>query len=315
MKESKRILMVILIAVFPLMVFTQEDDPGIISIYEGSRVIYDDQIGFEEFPQLVSDDSVITLEGIIRRQWCQAPDDRSPLEVIKNYEAAIKSMGGELLFITRDPQSIEIDNEKIAKYFNLHRKNRGLATNVVSYNKFPTGMSEFLTARITAPDKEYYLTIASGRGHSAARQADRTYFEIVTLEVESMELGMVTMDALREGIAAYGKTPVYNIHFETGSAEVRPESAEALKIISEFMKQNPSERFFVVGHTDNVGDYDMNHDLSYARANAVVGRLIDEYGVDMNQIKPVGVGPASPILSNSTEEGKARNRRVEIVKQ
>lgn len=96
---------------------------------------------------------------------------------------------------------------------------------------------------------------------------------------------------------------------------MRPESAEALKIISEFMNQNPSERFFIVGHTDNVGDYDMNHELSYARVNAVVERLIDEYGVDMNQIKPVGVGPASPIFSNSTEEGKARNRRVEIVKQ
>ncbi len=315
MKESKKILMVILIAVLPLAAFTQENDTGIISIYEGSKVIYDDQIGFEEFPLLVSDDSVMTVEGIIRRQWCQAPDSRSPFEVIRNYEQVIRNMKGELLFVTGDPQSIKIDNEKIAKYFNLHRKNRGLATNVVSYHKFPTGMSEFLTARITSPDEEYYLTIASGRGHSAARQADKTYFEIVTLEVESMELGMVTMDELREGIDAYGKALVYNIHFETGSAEVRPESAEALRIISEFMKQNPSERFFVVGHTDNVGDYDMNHELSYARANAVVERLIDEYGVDNKQIKPVGVGPVSPVFSNSTEEGKARNRRVEIVKQ
>jgi OmpA-OmpF porin, OOP family len=315
MKESKKLLMVILIAVLPLAAFTQENDTGIISIYEGSKVIYDDQIGFEEFPQLVSDDSVKTFEGIIRRQWCQAPDERSPLEVIKNYEQAITRMGGELLFVTREPQSIEIDNKKIEKYFSLHRKDRGLATNVISYHKFPKGMSEFLTARITSADKDYYLTIASGRGHSAARQADRTYFEIVTLEVESMDLGMVTMDALKEGIAAYGKAPVYNIHFETGSSEVRSESSEALKIISEFMKQTPSERFFVVGHTDNVGDYDMNQELSYARANAVVEKLIDEYGVDRKQIKPVGVGPVSPILSNSTEEGKTRNRRVEIVKQ
>jgi len=316
MKESKRLLMVILIAVFPLTGFTQEDDPGIISIYEGSRVIYDDQIGFEELPLLVSYDSVRTFEGIIRRQWCQAPDDRSPLEIIRNYEQAIREMGGELLFITRDPQSVEVDDKKLSEYFKYHRRSRGLSTHVWSFTHFPgETMSEFLSARIVTPDATYYLAIASGKGSWAASQTQRTYFEIVTLEVESMELGMVTMDALREGIAAYGKTPVYNIHFETGSAEVRPESAEALKIISEFMNQNSSERFFVVGHTDNVGDYDMNHELSYARANAVVGRLIDEYGVDRNQIKPVGVGPASPILSNSTEEGKARNRRVEIVKQ
>ncbi|TWI68575.1 outer membrane protein OmpA-like peptidoglycan-associated protein [Desulfobotulus alkaliphilus] len=315
MEKLKKLFFVMFIAVFPLTAFAQDNDTGIISIYEGSRVVYDDQIGFEEFSQLVSEDSVITIEGIIRRQWCQAPDGRSPLEVIKNYEAAIKSMGGELLFITRDPQSIEIDNEKITKYFNMHRKNRGLATNVVSYNQFPAGMSEFLAARITAPGKEYYLTIASGRGHSAARQADRTYFEIVTLEVEAMELGKVTLDSLREGIALYGKVPVYNFHFETGSAEVLSESAEALQIVYEFMAQSPAERYYVVGHTDNVGSYEMNHKLSYARANAVVRRLVDEYGVDINQIKPVGVGPVSPIFSNSSEEGKARNRRVEIVKR
>ncbi len=224
-------------------------------------------------------------------------------------------MGGELLFITRDPQSVEIDDEKLVEYFKSHRRDRGLATHVYSYTAFPAEMNEYLTARITAPDAEYYLNIASGRGHWAARQDNVTYFEIVILEVESMELGKVTMDALRDGIAVYGKVPVYNIHFETGSSEVRPESAEALEVISEFMIQNPSDRFLVVGHTDNVGGYDMNRELSYARANAVAGKLIDEYGVDRIQVKPVGVGPASPVLSNSTEEGKARNRRVEIVEQ
>lgn len=311
MKESKRILMVILIAVFPLTVFAQENDEGIISIYEGSKVIYDYQVGFEEFPLLVSDDSVRTFEGRIRRQWCQAPDDRSPLEIIRNYQQAIREMGGELLFITRDPQSIEVEGKKLSEYFKYHRLDRDY-----SFNYFPEEtMSEFLTARIETPDATYYLAIASGKGSRVPNEDHRTYFEIVTLEVESMEIGMVTMDALREGIAAYGKALVYNIHFETGSVEVRPESAEALKVISEFMKQNPSKRFLVVGHTDNVGDYDMNHELSYARANAAVGKLIDEYGVDRNQVKPAGVGPASPILSNSTEEGKARNRRVEIVEQ
>ena len=59
----------------------------------------------------------------------------------------------------------------------------------------------------------------------------------------------------------------------------------------------------------------MNHELFYARANAVVGKLIDEFGVDRNQVKPVGVGPATPVVSNSTKEAKARNRHVEIVER
>ena len=315
MEFLQRLLPVLLILFLPLSSAAQNEDPGIISIYEGSRVIYDDGIGFEEFPVVVGDEAVRVIDGILRRQWCRAPDERSPLEIIRNYEQAISERGGEILFITREPQSVEIDEEKLPEYFKAHRRDRGLATNVFSYTHFPAEMSEFLTARITAPDAEYYLTIASGRGHWAASQNNVTYFEIVTLEVESMELGKVTMDALRDGIAAYGKAPVYNINFETGSAVVRPESAEALEVISEFMKQNSAKRFLVVGHTDNVGGYDMNQELSYARANAVVGKLIDEYGVDRAQIMPVGVGPASPVLSNSTEEGKARNRRVEIVER
>jgi len=313
MKESKKTLMVIIIAVFSLTVFAKEND--IITLYEGSSLIYDDHVGFEELPFLVSDDSVRIFEGSIRRQWCQAPDGRSPLEVIRNYEHAVKAMGGELLFITSDPQSVEVKGKKLSEIFKLHRRDRGLATNVFSYAHFPGEMSEFLTARIQAPDATYYLTIASGRGHWAARQDNRTFFEIVTMKVESIELDKINLDALRDGIALYGKAPVYNIHFETGSAEVRPESAEALNIISEYMKQNPSKRFLVVGHTDNVGDYDMNLALSYSRANAVVEKLTDEYGIKSSQVKPVGVGPASPVFSNSTEEGMARNRRVEIVEQ
>ena len=219
MKKSKRILMVILIAVFPLTVFAQENDEGIISIYEGSEVIYDYQVGFEEFPLLVSDDSFRTFEGRIRRQWCQAPDDRSPLEIIRNYQQAIREMGGELLFITRDPQSIEVEGKKLSEYFKYHR----LDKNYYTVDLFPEEtMSEFLTARIETPDATYYLAIASGKGHWAERKDHITYFEIVTIEVESMDIGMVTMDALREGIAAYGKALVYNIHFETGSVEVRP---------------------------------------------------------------------------------------------
>jgi OmpA-OmpF porin, OOP family len=75
------------------------------------------------------------------------------------------------------------------------------------------------------------------------------------------------------------------------------------------------ERYLVVCYTDKVGRYDMNLELSEARARAAVEKLVEGYGVDPEQMKPVGVGPASPVLSNSTEEGRARNRRVEIVER
>ena len=135
-----------LILFLPLPSTAQDEDPGIISIYEGSRVIYDDGVSLEEFPVVVSDDAVRVIDGIIRRQWCRAPDERSPLEIIRNCEQAIRERGGEILFITREPQSVEIDEKNLSEYFKSHRRDRGLATNVFSYTHFPAGMSEFLTA-------------------------------------------------------------------------------------------------------------------------------------------------------------------------
>ena len=313
MRVSKKGLLTFLIAFFPMLTFPQERENGVVPLYEGSRLIYDDQIGFEEFPLLISEDSVRITEGVLRRKWVSAPDDRSPLEIIRNYQVAIEELGGELLYVTRDPGSIEVDERKFSELFATHRRGRGLATNVMSYNHMPGGMSEFLTARIEGVDATHYLIVAAGKGHWAAQQAERTYYEIVTIREEGLALDKITMDAIDTGIDRYGRVPVYNILFETGSAEVRPESEEALVVISDFLNQHRFRTFLVVGHTDSVGGYEMNVELSYARANAVVEKLINEYGVERNQIRPVGVGPASPIFSNATDEGKARNRRVEIV--
>jgi outer membrane protein OmpA-like peptidoglycan-associated protein len=70
----------------------------------------------------------------------------------------------------------------------------------------------------------------------------------------------------------------------------------------------------VVGHTDNAGGFDYNRDLSQRRAEAVVTRLIQDQGVDVRRLFPVGVSFAAPIASNQTEEGRAQNRRVELVR-
>jgi len=70
-----------------------------------------------------------------------------------------------------------------------------------------------------------------------------------------------------------------------------------------------------VGHTDNIGTLSSNMDLSQRRAEAVVRALVSSHGVDAKRLHPIGVGPAAPIASNKTEEGRARNRRVELVEQ
>jgi len=103
--------------------------------------------------------------------------------------------------------------------------------------------------------------------------------------------------------------------FDTGEATIKSESEPALKNIAEYLKANPDNKFFIVGHTDNVGDFDNNMSLSENRAKAVMDKMVSGYGVDAGQLKAYGVSSLSPVASNLTEEGRAKNRRVEIVEE
>lgn len=92
-----------------------------------------------------------------------------------------------------------------------------------------------------------------------------------------------------------------------------PEGRYPLEIIADFLSQNSTNQFLVAGNTDNVGSYEMNLELSDARVMALVDKLINEYGIDAEQVMATGVDPAAPLSSNSAEVGRARKRRVKIV--
>ena len=122
-------------------------------------------------------------------------------------------------------------------------------------------------------------------------------------------------DAFSNDIRATGHAAVYGIYFDTGKWAIKPESDGALSEIAKLLKRDAGLQLNVVGHTDNVGGIESNMKLSQARAEAVVQALSGKYGVAASRLRPYGVGPLSPVASNDTEEGKGKNRRVELVKQ
>lgn len=284
----------------------------IVPLYSGSEIWNDHKIGFEEMSVIINDSTVRNVEGYIRRVFSVAPAGRSALEVVRNYENAFKESGWSILFKTRKPQAIVINGKKISDIFTKHRRELGISS---SQSKLPASATEFLSGKLSTTDKDIYIMIAIGPGDWTTSLAQRIVYELVTIETEPMAMGMVTAAAIGEGLSTLGRIPIYDIFFDTGQSEVKPESADALKAIAEYLNANETQKVVIVGHTDNVGDFDMNITLSQERANAVMEKLISEYGVSREQLKPFGVGPVSPIASNSTEEGKAQNRRVEIVEQ
>lgn len=144
---------------------------------------------------------------------------------------------------------------------------------------------------------------------------DGRNYDVIIVETGAMKQEVVAdAAALSASIAATGKVAVYGIYFDTGKSVVKPESTPALEEIVKLMKQNGSLALYVVGHTDNVGALDYNLKLSTDRADAVVKALIGR-GIVASRLKGAGVGPYCPVASNRTEEGKAKNRRVELVEQ
>ncbi len=141
-------------------------------------------------------------------------------------------------------------------------------------------------------------------------------FTLFIVEKGAMAQDIVANAAvLFSDIKSTGHTAIYGIYFDTGKSVIKPESDAALAEIAKLLKGNAGLRVYVVGHTDNVGGLDSNMRLSQDRAQAVMQALVGKYGIAPARLKANGVGPLTPVASNDNEEGRAKNRRVELVKQ
>ncbi len=190
----------------------------------------------------------------------------SGLQVVRNYQNAIKQVGGEVLW--------ESNRETTLK---LVKKGTEFWSLVSEYGKAVT---------------------------------------ITIVERQAMKQDVVAnAEVWANDLKATGHAAVYGIYFDTGSAAVKPESEPALQEVAKLLGGDASLKVYVVGHTDSVGGLESNLKLSQARAEAVRTALTARHGIAAARLTAQGVGPLAPVASNATDEGKAKNRRVELVAQ
>jgi OOP family OmpA-OmpF porin len=141
-------------------------------------------------------------------------------------------------------------------------------------------------------------------------------YSINIIEKQAMSQDVVAdASSMASSIKETGKVALYGIYFDTGKSVLKPESQPTLQEIAKLLKADPTLKLYVVGHTDNTGLFDANIKLSMDRATAVVNALVSQHSVNAASLKACGDGPTAPVATNATEEGKALNRRVELVKQ
>lgn len=149
---------------------------------------------------------------------------------------------------------------------------------------------------------------------SSSSSANSYILEII--EKQGMQQDVqASADIWAKDISATGRVAIYGVHFDTGKADIKPESDAALAEMAKLLGQNSQLKVHIVGHTDNVGDFAANMKLSQARAESVRNALIARHRADGNRISAHGASSLSPVASNATEEGRAQNRRVEMVEQ
>jgi OmpA-OmpF porin, OOP family len=139
---------------------------------------------------------------------------------------------------------------------------------------------------------------------------------LVIVQKEAMAQDIVAnAEIFSNDIRTTGHAAVYGIYFDTGKSTIKSESAQAIEEIAKLLKSDPALKLYVVGHTDNEGTIDSNIRLSQDRADAVIKALIQDHNIAPARLRAYGCGLFAPVASNDTEEGRSKNRRVELVKQ
>ena len=255
-------------------------------------------------------------EGARHTAFYRMPKDVTTLEALKNYENDLKAKEFEILYCG---SAKELDNGygRFAKQvYTSHQDNH-----LMQYVMPAAEDYRYLAMRKVNQDGSrlfftgFFTLVPSGWSSKFARAGD-TVARIDLLETKPVTQRMVAVKAeeMAEQIDASGKVALYGIFFDFNKTDVKAESEPTLAEVAKYLGSNPAVRLLVAGHTDNAGSFEFNRDLSQRRAQSVVEYLSSHYQVSRERLFPFGVSFASPAATNATEEGKAKNRRVELVR-
>lgn len=242
---------------------------------------------------------------------------RSTLEIARNYEATFKENGFTTIW---SGGQAEMRNGPPQQYYGVPELDHQLLTTGVKDKRYfcleKGGL--FAAVFIAARSWEHVMNEKSDANPWKTKVTipeEAVIIQVDYIDTRPMEEKMVKVSAaeMQKSISTSGKVAIYGILFDFNKADIKPESAPTLTEMATLLKNEPNLKVLVVGHTDNVGTFEFNEDLSKRRAKAVVAELASKHGIAAERMTPLGASFMAPVSTNTTEEGRALNRRVELV--
>jgi outer membrane protein OmpA-like peptidoglycan-associated protein len=297
---------------------TGRDHP-LLKRYEGSFIVAYSQKEYDRYKLIVGKalnpthetsggkriEKEQSLEGKVTRITYYAPKGRSVLEVFRNYEGEVKSKNAETLWTGSGPEELGYDFGGVPQF-----------TQILEGQLFPYSHTDaaYGAYKIGNSYAVVYVAAFENGVPKHTLEVGQTTVQVDIIEAKEMEQKMVTVTAteMEKQISDTGKVTLYGILFDFNKAEVKPESEPTIAEIAKLLESKPSLAIQVAGHTDNVGSIETNKTLSQKRAEAVVA-AVSAKGIDAERMSPMGFSSEAPVADNATEEGRAKNRRVELV--
>ena len=305
-------------------------DPSFLKRYQGSEIVLYVTRSFDQYGFIVPDTSkpgtnetkVEPREGAITRLYYSVPKDHTAFELLRNYEQALKEVGFTIVYELL-PCKEGYDSGLMDRIF------RSVSTGV-QYDPFMHqggGPFCYFTATGNQDGKDIAVTVEAVEEKNVdqiqpslearvGKQVGSVLVGVDVVTAATVQNNMVEVKAadMADALATKGFVDIYGINFDVDKTDIKPDSKKTLDEVANLLKIDRSLKLEVSGHTDSTGDKAHNMQLSEGRAKAVVDALVKQYGIDATRLSAKGYGDTKPVASNDTEDGRAKNRRVELRK-
>ncbi|MFH0132029.1 OmpA family protein [Variovorax sp. VaC1] len=306
-------------------------DHPLVGRYEGStmdafQVKNYDEVGLLREPIQTWGDpkpkpNLLRVAGKVSLYYYHLPEGRSLLEVQRNYEAGLKAKGFQVMFScgTKDGSCYRKDPDRSEPNTDVSELATVIDTPewpLIGYGRtyvstYFESDGRYLLAQNDTPNGKVYASIAFAEG--SFRGSFALVRVVETKAMETDKIVFVDASAMQKSLQETGRISLYGIHFDLDKDSIKPDSQPTLDEIAKLMRNNPQLRVQVVGHTDAQGEEPHNADLSRRRSVSVIAALA-KTGLDARRFTSRGAGSKEPVAPNTNEDGRAKNRRVELLR-